>query len=437
MHFADFRQPLVIFACTLALLLGAGTHIRAEAGTSALSGRVVDAEGNPIAGLPLAIQPIYGIDIATEEVPNPLTISHSQTDSAGRFRITGIVPGLVQFGVLPKTGAFEPDTEILLLEIRGLSFFPAETLGHFILRRSAQHERLRFGTDRLNTLKTPVAGVIPFHIKPEVDIRDIKVTVRSRTSISGQIVLADGGPLPDTTGTVRIEYQSLDGVHTGSFSNTTVTDSNGRFIKYVNFHVPMYCTVSVEYGGGQAMGDTFLLEVGQRREGLVFRLSHTPFSNVNVAPTPPEAVQMPPPVPLMQGTIGAWAVNPANSHAYKKIRCESWEDARATAIAEGAHLVSINDEADQKWLMVIFGHEPFWIGLTRLAEATKWQWTSGEPVEYTNWGLRGSDGGAKDSVFVGITNGKWHIGGPESSRRIGIALLEKDNFGTAIPFEDK
>ena len=95
------------------------------------------------------------------------------------------------------------------------------------------------------------------------------------------------------------------------------------------------------------------------------------------------------------------------------------------AIAEGAHLVSINDEAEQKWLVEVFGREPFLIGLTRLENQTEWRWTSGEPVAYTNWALRGLAMDRNALVFVDMINGKWHVGMPETLQRIGIALLEK------------
>lgn len=96
------------------------------------------------------------------------------------------------------------------------------------------------------------------------------------------------------------------------------------------------------------------------------------------------------------------------------------------AIAEGAHLVSINDEAEQEWLVEVFGRDPFLIGLTRLADQTEWQWTSGEPVAYTNWVLRGVTTDRDARVFVSMIDGKWRIGTPESLQRIGIALLEKE-----------
>ena len=120
-------------------------------------------------------------------------------------------------------------------------------------------------------------------------------------------------------------------------------------------------------------------------------------------------------------------MNPTNGHAYKKIQCKNWEDASAMAIAEGAHLVSINNEAEQEWLVEIFGRDPFLIGLTRLENQTEWQWTSGESVTYTNWVLQEPATDPAALVFVDMINGKWHIGTPEILQRIGIALLEKED----------
>lgn len=42
-----------------------------------------------------------------------------------------------------------------------------------------------------------------------------------------------------------------------------------------------------------------------------------------------------------------WIGNPANSHAYKKVRCETREEANSLASSENAHLVTINDEKEQ------------------------------------------------------------------------------------------
>ena len=78
-------------------------------------------------------------------------------------------------------------------------------------------------------------------------------------------------------------------------------------------------------------------------------------------PVPGDIKFRQPPAPPAKSV---WIINPTNGHAYKKVRCEDWQDAQRKAVAEGAHLVSINDEAEQHWLEIIFTHKPFWIGLT-------------------------------------------------------------------------
>ena len=124
-------------------------------------------------------------------------------------------------------------------------------------------------------------------------------------------------------------------------------------------------------------------------------------------------------------------MNPVNGHAYKSIRCEGWEDARAKAMNEDAHLVSINDAAEQKWLVDIFGTAPYWIGLTDLEKEGDWKWMNGEPVTYTNWAPNeptDADQAEEDYVFMGLTpDGKWYIIGPGDPKWqiTKMAIIEK------------
>ena len=140
---------------------------------------------------------------------------------------------------------------------------------------------------------------------------------------------------------------------------------------------------------------------------------------------------------------GVWVVNPGNGHAYKSIRCKSWDDANIQAVAEEAHLVAINDVAEQKWLAEIFGSRPYWIGLTDFAKEGKWQWTNGEPVTYTNWAPHeptDTDMGEEDYVFMGNSlNGEWSDVGPESAawRFTRMAIIERDNLPTKTPVKEK
>ncbi len=432
MRFPNFRHPFVALIGIWALLLAALLSSRAEEETSILSGRVVDMEGQPVSDLTLAVQPIDMIEGEMWQMPTPM--QQSRTDAAGNFQIKDIVPGHAKLVVVPKTETFEPDTEIRAIEIGGLSFLPIDSPNFKI----SHEQRIRFlSTFEVEPKKVSAVGSIPLYIKSGVDIKDIKVTVRPRMRIRCQVLLADGSPLTDAAVKLHLHYRSLDGVNSGKGSRSpTYTDSDGYIVMYVN--LPAFCTVSVEYKGDTAMGETFKIGEGQRRHDLVFRLSKASRPPVPNAPTPPpEGFQVPPvppepkevqapPAPWMPNPIGAWVVNPANGHAYKRIQCKSWEDARAKAMAEGAHLVSINDETEQEWLVEIFGQDPFLIGLTRLENQTEWQWTSGEPVAYTNWALRGLAMDRNARVFVSMIDGKWRIGTPETLQRIGIALLEKE-----------
>ncbi len=413
MRFQNFRHPLVAFIGILAFLLVAPLSSIAEEEASTLSGRVVDMEGNPVSDLTLGVQPIDIIDGEMWQIPTPM--EQSRTNSIGSFRIGSIVPGHAKLVVVPKSGTFEPDTEIRSIDIGGLSFLPIDRPNFQV----SHEQRLRFvATFEVEPKKVSDVGGIPLYIKSGADIKDITVTVRPRMRIRCRVLLADGTPLADATVKLHLRYRSLDDVMSGNFSRSpTYTDSDGYFVMYVN--LPAFCTVSVEYQGDTATAETFKIAEGQRRHDLVFRLSEA-----SVPPVP----TMPMPNPME-----AWVVNPANGHAYKKIRCKRWEDARATATAEGAHLVSINDEAEQKWLVETFGEEPFLIGLTRLANQTEWQWTSGESVTYTNWALQELATYRDALVFVDMINGKWHIGTPESLQRIGIALLEKEESNSDKP----
>ncbi|RKU15836.1 hypothetical protein C6500_18655 [Candidatus Poribacteria bacterium] len=444
MRFPNYRHPLVVLVGVLALLLVAPLGSSAEEDAGTLSGRVVDMTGHPVSDLALGIQPIDMIEGEMWQMPTPM--QQSRTDAAGNFRINDIVPGHAKLVVVPKTGTFESDKEIHAIEIGGLRFLPIDHPNFQI----SHEQRIRFlSTFEVEPKKVSAVGGIPLYIKSGVDIKDITVTVRPRMRVRCRVLLADGTPLTDAAVKLHLNYRSLDGVNSGRGSRSpTYTDSDGYIVMYMN--LPAFCTVSIEYQGDTAMGETFKIGEEQRRHDLVFRLSKASMPPVPNAPTPlsddvqvppipriPKEVQAPPvpripkevqapPVPQMPNLIGAWVVNPANGHAYKKIRCRSWEDARAKAIDEGAHLVSINDEAEQKWLVEVFGREPFLIGLTRLENQTEWQWTSGEPIAYTNWALRGLTTVQEAFVFVSMIDGKWRIGTSESLQRVGIVLLEKE-----------
>ena len=68
----------------------------------------------------------------------------------------------------------------------------------------------------------------------------------------------------------------------------------------------------------------------------------------------------------------------------------SWSAAQAEAEALGGYLVSINDGAEQLFIVQSFlsganSTSTLWIGLTDQDSEGVFEWVNGEPVTYTNW----------------------------------------------------
>ena len=72
-----------------------GGRIELEGGLG-ISGRVLDPGGEPLPGVMIMVEPKPG-------TPGPG--GHAQTDSAGRFRVTGLEPGLFQLDAFPLDAA--------------------------------------------------------------------------------------------------------------------------------------------------------------------------------------------------------------------------------------------------------------------------------------------------------------------------------------------
>lgn len=129
---------------------------------------------------------------------------------------------------------------------------------------------------------------------------------------------------------------------------------------------------------------------------------------------------------------GDWVVNPANDHAYQAIDCGLWEECDEQATSEQAHLVTVNDQAEQDWLIETFGEkELYWIGLNDAATEGTFEWSSGEAVDYTNWGGGEPNDSwtcGEDYVMMGWRSpGKWNDMGACSPEwnTINQAIVEK------------
>lgn len=86
-------------------------------------------------------------------------------------------------------------------------------------------------------------------------------------------------------------------------------------------------------------------------------------------------------------------------------------DAEATAQSFGGHLVSINDAAEEVYLIDSFGSgESYWIGLTDVSAEGDYQWTDGSPYTYTNW-APGEPNNLGDEDYVAMNwgpSGSWN-----------------------------
>ena len=420
MHRSRLRSNLTLLIAVTVTLFSS-SHVIAQDDTCALSGRVVDAEGNPFVNIPIAIESFVAVEggwmesahLLKDFMPEayiPLLISH--TDGVGRFSVTGIAPGPIQFVArpaylpadAPESSDLAPDAEVLSVEIGAITFYPP------------YH-------------KHPPFGGLTFALEPGVHLENVKVTVKPRMRIRGQVVFADGTPLANAEIGTSIRQRDLDGRGTGSSSGGSRTDNAGYFVEYVD--ESGFYTVAVRFQGLSVTSEEFILETDQRYDNLVLTLDSKP--------VPFEAL----PEQMELDNIGHWVLNPANNHSYKRVHCESWDDAQAKATAEDAHLVSINDAAEQQWLVKLFGTAPCWIGLTDLAKEGEWSWTSGEPLTYFNWAfhkLIDADRGDEDYVFMGLSSdGRWHKVGPQSPewQMPRMTILEKEVLPGEPSVEEK
>ena len=440
MNHLSFTRIAYLFGVVMVLSLIASVPCLAQNRTT-LSGTVVDTEGKPIAGFAIGL--LQGSLI-------------SVTDEKGAFTFTNIPAGPVQIALPTQPSKenekpilnFEADDALVSIKIKGITLY--------------------------QDMRPPFGG-ITFGVKSGNHIEDITVTVRPRVRIRAKVVFKNGKPLTNTSVATRVEG---DG---GRSSGGATTDSEGYFVHYMdNDDVPAHYTVTVKYKGLSAKSEQFLLEKGARYDDLVLTLDgdvppaalqteslpkvldkltggSTPSEkpiltetnrsvptdkgqvNIQEVEVNPRVTNTEPTNPVRQmrppWEKDAWAVNPANGHGYKKIRCDSLDEARDRAAAQGAHLVAINDAAEQQWLLGLFGNHLYWIGLSDAENEGEWVWQNGEPLTYTNWGPKHRfprsplSPEKKDTAIMTFANGQWHAVGPGDLlwHKTKMAILEKSN----------
>jgi len=100
-----------------------------------------------------------------------------------------------------------------------------------------------------------------------------------------------------------------------------------------------------------------------------------------------------------------------NGKFYLLSNAATWKEAQAQAVSLGGNLVTVNDAAENQFLVNTFGGtEGLWIGLTDEVTEGTFKWANGEAVTYTNWapGEPNNGGGDQDYAFINFVNpGQW------------------------------
>ena len=413
MIYLCFGEKTVVFLIGIAVGLFAvvwGSSAQ-EGALTTFSGRVIDETGNPIAGRAVAIVPVFDgngawfpiIQEPNAPIEDPLPF-RAESDAEGRFTFATVIDGPVLLSLSPSRGS---DIRIVKVKIGGLFLYP-----------SGMMER----------------GVV-FATSPGRRIEDIEVVIQ-QPHIRGSVQRIDGTPISNADIRLRLRTESLHG-NSSSSDGGIRTNAKGYFTYYANRDLegPTFYMISLVYQGQTVSAEPIVLKPGDKTHEVVFTFDNRPasplrarrggFAGASASTTDSRPIADP-------SVEDVWVVLPQNGHAYKRIKCADWKDAQDRAAAEGAYLVTINDEAEQQWLQAVFGGQPSWIGLNNIAQEGQWNWDNGEPLTYTNWGLQepgDTNIGEEDYVIIG-PSGKWEDFGPGHGgiSLIRTALIEKENL---------
>ena len=242
---------LAVIIGSLAILLA--TSVQCFAAT--LSGEVVDESGKPVPEVVVSVQSFKGNFVPGRRnmhrqepiFPPP---QPGNTDATGAFSIDNIVsPSVNRLILFPNR---DPDYEVRALEMQGIEFYI----------HPYQYEGFLFG------------------IEQETDITNVKITVRLRMRVRGQVLAADGTPLSGARVNLMVKSRRKGGSGTGSSGGTATLDIDGNFTRYVSS--PAYYTISVTYQGQSVDSKEVFLEEGQRLDGLTLTLKGNPQQPANL-----------------------------------------------------------------------------------------------------------------------------------------------------------
>jgi len=121
-----------------------------------------------------------------------------------------------------------------------------------------------------------------------------------------------------------------------------------------------------------------------------------------------------------------------NGHTYLLTTAGTWQEAQANAQSLGGNLVTINNQAEQDWLVATFGNNPaLWLGYTDQETEGVFKWINGESSTFTNWDINQPDNhnGNENYVMLTTNNGKWNDvpNSPQGPAPLGIVEIAAVN----------
>ena len=100
-------------------------------------------------------------------------------------------------------------------------------------------------------------------------------------------------------------------------------------------------------------------------------------------------------------------------HDYTLLTADNWAASEAYAVSQGGHLVSIDDAAENSFILSTFRPTgSIWIGLERVglgASVADFAWTDGSASTFRNWasGEPNNAGGIEYATHM-YSNGRWN-----------------------------